>query len=102
MRERMQEHFAIEENAQKQKESMKYSMRLKRAKDANHMSFEHDGYDSGEDALLASLNIDESKKRFSKAYRKMGIWDRKICTKLPFALFVITLLLVRKKYAGPH
>ena len=55
----MQEHFAIEENAQKQKESMKYSMRLKRAKDANHIPFEHDGYECEEDALLASLNIDE-------------------------------------------
>ena len=96
-RERMQEHFAIEENAQKQKESMKYSMRLKRAKDANHMPFEHDGYDSEEGALLASLNIDESKKTFLKSIQKNGYLGQKNMYKATICIVCDNFIIGKEK-----
>ena len=69
-RERMQEHYAKDENAQRQRENMKGRMQERRTKEVTRPLTGNNEYGCEEDALLASLKIDESKENFLNSIQK--------------------------------
>ena len=66
----MQEYYADEKNAQKQRKVMKNVMKSKRSQEEVPAYSEYNEYECEEEALLASLNIDKSKQQFLRNLQK--------------------------------
>ena len=67
---RMHEHYAIEGNTQQQRNNMKERMQSYRSKEEFSKLSEYNEYEYKEDALLASLKIEESKTQFLSSIQK--------------------------------
>ena len=77
MRGRMREHFAVEENAERHREDMRERMSLQRSQEEEPSPSDYYQYACVEDELIASLNIAESKQQFLSSIQKSSYTENR-------------------------